>query len=103
MAELSHSPDRQRAPPRAVLLVRCARRLARAPHYGHGTDNPHDDAAAIARHVLLCRPARAACAASARRRLSRRTLIRRIEERSRPSISPGNAGSPASGSTSIRA
>lgn len=41
------------APDVATLLKRIARRLQRAQlHYGHGTDNPHDDAAALIWHVM---------------------------------------------------
>jgi ribosomal protein L3 glutamine methyltransferase len=37
----------------AELLARCTRRLARAAlHYGHGTDQPADDAAALIWHVM---------------------------------------------------
>ncbi|MFO1401923.1 MAG: 50S ribosomal protein L3 N(5)-glutamine methyltransferase [Steroidobacteraceae bacterium] len=54
MKRLSHTA---RATTLGALLARCTRRLARARlHYGHGTDNPHDDAAAILWHVLSLPP-----------------------------------------------
>ena len=64
MSEVSHTAGARRARTRAArgctlaeLLGRCRRRLARARlHYGHGTDNPHDDAAAILWHVLALPP-----------------------------------------------
>jgi ribosomal protein L3 glutamine methyltransferase len=54
-----HTPRTRsaRATTLGALLARSARRLARAHlHYGHGTDNPHDDAAAILWHVLALPP-----------------------------------------------
>ena len=46
-----------RSQPTVEALIRAsARRLARSKlHYGHGTDNPHDDAAALVMHVLRLR------------------------------------------------
>ncbi len=51
MSRLSQKPTA------AVLLQRIARRLARAKlHYGHGTEAPIDDAAALLCHVLELDP-----------------------------------------------
>ncbi|MCC7462635.1 MAG: 50S ribosomal protein L3 N(5)-glutamine methyltransferase [Gammaproteobacteria bacterium] len=64
MNRLSHTSGARRVGPVAApattlgaLLARSTRRLARARLcYGHGTDNPHDDAAAILWHVLALPP-----------------------------------------------
>jgi ribosomal protein L3 glutamine methyltransferase len=92
MGELSHtsaaSRRRRRVPhvtTLATLLARATRRLARARlHYGHGTDNPRDEAAAIIWHVLALPtgPARASRRVSAAQQAAVDALLhRRIVER----------------------
>jgi ribosomal protein L3 glutamine methyltransferase len=85
MRQLSHSGLAD--PTVEVLLERSTRRLARARlHYGHGTDSPRDDAAALLWHVL--RLPQSPSPAVYRRRVSVRAqaalqalLQRRIRER----------------------
>jgi ribosomal protein L3 glutamine methyltransferase len=85
MRQLSHSGEAN--PTVEAVLTRSTRRLARARlHYGHGTDNPRDDAAALLWHVM--RLPQPASAAVYRRRVSARVqdaleqlLRRRIRER----------------------
>jgi len=85
MRQLSHSGHAN--PTVEAVLERSTRRLARARlHYGHGTDSPRDDAAALLWHVL--RLPLPASAALYRRRVSARAqaaleelLQQRIRER----------------------
>ncbi|MBV6415562.1 MAG: 50S ribosomal protein L3 glutamine methyltransferase [Steroidobacteraceae bacterium] len=83
--QVSH--NRRVAPTVREVLARAARRLARARlHYGHGTDNARDDAAAIIWHVLDLpvppRPRDYARRVGARARRAIDALIdRRIRER----------------------
>jgi ribosomal protein L3 glutamine methyltransferase len=85
MRRLSHS-NRTANLTVAALLERSARRLRRAGvHFGHGTDNARDEAAALLWHVIGQPPAAPAVYS---RRVSQRAqkrfealLARRIEER----------------------
>jgi len=89
MPELSHSPRKRRARSLTVgeLIDASAARLDAAPiHYGHGTDNARDEAAALIWHVLALPPV--ATARDYRRRVSVRERIaidalleRRVRER----------------------
>jgi len=88
MQRLSHTARSTRgAPVRAQVLEAAARRLRRANlYYGHGTEHPRDDAAALLAHALrLRRPLSAAdldaplsTVASSR---FEKLLARRIDER----------------------
>lgn len=87
MQGLSHTARARRtAPPTAArLLAQLTRRLARAGlHYGHGTERPRDDAAALLWHVLnkATRPVTAARRVGAADRAAIELLVRRrIAER----------------------
>jgi len=88
MPQLSHTaPHSRDTADRARLLQRAIRRLRRADlYYGHGTDNPRDDAAALLGHALRLRrplaPAdlQGALSPSAAKRFDA-LLERRIRER----------------------
>jgi ribosomal protein L3 glutamine methyltransferase len=89
MKRLSHSPRSasRAAPARTQALASAVRKLRRARlYYGHGTDNPRDDAAALLAHALrLRRPLQssdlsAPLSMAAGRRFDK-LLQRRIQER----------------------
>lgn len=89
MSRLSHSETRRpaRAPSVEELIRSSARRLARAHlHYGHGTAQARDDAAALVLHVLGLPPVPTAAALRRRVPVAARAAVealvqRRIRER----------------------
>jgi ribosomal protein L3 glutamine methyltransferase len=89
MPQVSHRGAGKLLPTVAQLLQRGRRRLSRARpklHYGHGTDNPADDAAALLSHALrLKAPIDAATlrrrVAGAAQSVYAELLARRIRER----------------------
>jgi ribosomal protein L3 glutamine methyltransferase len=86
MRKVSHRLKVKPRPTVGQLLERAGRRLARARlHYGHGTDNPRDDAAALLRHALRLRQnatiSLSAKVAAGPGSTFEQLLVRRIRER----------------------